>query len=105
MALIFFVVIDYRQREPEGTMSLTPQDLQAIKGLFIEFETHFDEKIEKLETKLLAELYRSQAEQTKEIAQVINQALSTVDDIYATKTELAEVRQKVALIERQLALG
>lgn len=79
-------------------MSITPQDLQAIKGLVTEnnevllarFETILDKRLE---------------EQNKEIAQVINQALATVDDVYATKSELAKVQEKVAYLERLLVLG
>lgn len=84
-------------------MALDQKDLQAIKDIFFKFEAHLDEKLEKLETKILAELYRSQTEQTKEIAEVINQAIETVDAAYATKAEVAQLRREVQQIKVRLA--
>lgn len=79
-------------------MALTPQDLQAIKELVAENNEVLLARVDVMIDKKLEQ-------QNTEIARVINQALSTVDDVYATKSELAEVRQKVAHLERQLALG
>lgn len=79
-------------------MVLTPQDLQAIKELVIANNEVLLEQVDIMIDKKLEQ-------QNRDIAQVINQALSTVDDVYATKAEVAEVRQKVAQLERQLALS
>lgn len=78
----------------KGMMTFTSQDLQAIKGLLQE---------QKLE--ILTEVQQMQIQQTKEISQVINQALSTVDEIYATKAEVAELRQEFAHFKRSVALA
>jgi DNA-binding transcriptional regulator GbsR (MarR family) len=78
-------------------MVLTPQDLQAIKELVTANNEVLLEQVDVMIDKKLEQ-------RNRDIAQIINQALSTVDDVYATKAELAEVRQ-VAQLERQLALS
>lgn len=87
-------------------MSLTSQDLQAISTLM-------DEKLEKklveqnkvISAQVAVFVDKKLEQQIKDIAEVINQAFSTVDEMYATKVELAQVNQRISLLERTVALG
>ena len=69
-------------------MSLTPQDLQAI-GLLMDQQTKdiLKEVDHRVDTKL--------AHQTKDIAEIIDQVLTSADSHFATKQELRAVRKEL----------
>lgn len=93
-------------------MSLTPQDLQAIKNLLQEQKTDILGKVEaKLEKQQITILNTVEAlidtklkQQTKDIAQVINTVMASADSTFATKLQVAELELKVGKIQRHLAL-
>jgi hypothetical protein len=95
-------------------MSLTQDDLQGIRSVIHAevdqsikgLEASIEKKLKTQKGEILAELESTRlaletrldkklAQQTKEIAHVINQAMATVDERYATKAELESLRQEV----------
>lgn len=94
-------------------MSLDQKDLQILKGMMEEqttviltrVEVLVDKKLEQHSKSILSQVREMQLQQTKDICEVINQALSAVDEQFATKAELAEVRQEVFQLKRAVALG